>query len=119
MREHQTPQIIANRVRMIREVYRSKSVMLVEGSTDKRPYQVFVCDQRCHIQGGSGRDNALEAGRILLNTHFAGFIVLVDQDDWIWRGGHPNDNHTAWTDGRDLESTLLLRGLLERIITNY
>ena len=119
MREFQTPEVVANRIRMLRVANRAKSFMIVEGSDDSRPYSVFACERRCSIQWGHGKKNALDVGGILASEHFAGFMVVVDQDEWIWRGNHPNQDYIAWTDGRDLESTLMLHGVIERIIANY
>jgi hypothetical protein len=71
------------------------------------------------VQSGYGREKALEAGHRLERDGFPGFMVALDQDQWVFNGAHPKQAYVVWTDGRDLESTLMFAGVAERILANY
>lgn len=119
MREYQTPQSVANRIRLLRNSDNKKAFLIVEGAQDCRVYSLFACRQRCWVQWGYGRTTALEAGRLLDKDGFLGFVVAMDQDHWIIDGMYPKDSFVVWTDGRDLESTLMFAGVAERILGNF
>jgi len=102
-----------------RSADRAKAFLIVEGSQDCNVYRLFACPTRCAVQWGYGRANALDAGRLLDRDGFVGFVVAMDQDHWIIDNSHPKDSFVVWTDGRDLESTLLFAGVADRIIANF
>ncbi len=119
MLEYQTAESVANRVRMLRSANRAKAFLIVEGSQDCHVYRVFACPTRCEVQWGYGRDNALGAGRLLQRDSFSGFLIAVDQDEWVLNGCYPKEDYVVWTDGRDLESTLMFAGVVDRLLANY
>ncbi len=119
MRDHQTAYSVANRVQMLRRADRAKAFLIVEGSQDCSVYRLFACPARCDVQWGFGRENALGAGQLLRRNGFSGFVIAVDQDEWVLNGGYPKEEHVVWTDGRDLESTLIFAGVADRLLANY
>jgi len=119
MREFSNGHRHANKVRMLRSSNARLSFLLVEGDTDARFYGQFVCARLCRVVNTSGRQHAIEAGRILSDDGFVGFVVLVDQDDWCVDGSAPRLAYLITTDGRDLESTLLRGGVGLRLLAQY
>lgn len=119
MQEFQTAQRVATCVQMLRNADRHKAFLIVEGSKDGEVYRRFACPRRCDIQWAYGRDKAIEVGRVLRRYKLDGFMVAVDQDEWILNKAHPKEDYIVWTDGRDLESTLMFAGVADRILATH
>lgn len=119
MNRYMTGERVAGTVRMLRSYHQDKSIMVVEGSGDLSAYEIITCSKRCKIHYANGRQHAIDAGRILCSSKFSGFLLVVDQDDWVLNGAHPRTEYLFWTDGRDLESTIFFAGAGDRLIDKY
>jgi hypothetical protein len=117
MREFSNGPRHANKAKMLRNNRSNLSIVFVEGDTDARFYGQFICHKSCSLVNTSGRSHALDAGDILANEKFKGFLVLVDRDDWAVEGTPPD--YVVTTDCRDLETTLLRGGIALRLLAQH
>ncbi len=114
-----TGRSVAARLRMLRTTSPQKAILLVEGGSDAQTFGALVCPNHCSVQPAHGRPNAIDALDDLDRSGFNGLLVLVDQDDWVFTGRHKKHKSLLWSDGRDLESTLLRAGVGVRILAQY
>lgn len=119
MKEHQTPHVLANRVRMRRTSYKG-TILVVEVDTDARVYKGFTDENSCMIVPAHGKDNAVGALKILEYECFQGILVIVDADFWRLEGVKPNSMNLLLTDTHDLETMILSTpAVMEKILAEF
>lgn len=117
MRQYLGPDETANEVRMRRSTW-TGSFLILEGATDARFYGRFVCRESTVV--ANGRENAIEALRILVGEAFDGVAAVVDRDFWVLGEGSPPDiAGLLCTDGRDLEIMALRSPALPRLLEEF
>jgi len=113
-----TAESVANDVRMRRQLFKG-TMLLVEGSVDARFMRRFIDERNCMAVVAQGRDNAIEALKILTDAGVPGVLALIDADFDRVLGevsGGPNLLHY---DYRDLEIMLLVSPALEKLLGEY
>jgi hypothetical protein len=106
MKEHQTPHVLASRVRMMRTSYKG-TILVVEGDSDARVYKRFTDENACMIIHACGKENAVGALKILENDSFQGILVIVDADFQRLEGYMLGSMSLLLTDTHDLETMIL------------
>ncbi len=115
MREHITPDTIANNARMRRTIDH-RVVVLVEGVTDALLLESLLDTESCVVQFGNDRDTAVAALRILNGSQFGGCIAIIDADFHRLSGSLEPEDNCFHSDGHDLEIMLLTSQALDRVV---
>ncbi|MEM1168633.1 MAG: DUF4435 domain-containing protein [Cyanobacteria bacterium P01_H01_bin.35] len=114
----------AIKVRLLRDVYKSQTLLLVEGSSDKTFYQRFVEESKCElviISGNpSSKERVISVLKILEKSNFQGIVAIVDAD--FDRLTPPTDQKSAnllYTDSHDLETMLINSPAFDKVISEF
>ena len=104
---------IAQEVRLERKVHKG-SFLFVEGGTDVKRFTPFVDESACSIVNSWGRDNALEATKMLADEGFLGVVACVDAD--FDRELHELDVHECivYSESHDLDMDWATEVVLSR-----
>ncbi|HVA63968.1 MAG TPA: DUF4435 domain-containing protein [Terriglobales bacterium] len=112
---------LANQIRMGRQISR-RAVVVVEGRDDKLFCEHFVDRAVAKVLVAPGKENVLEAVRILDADGFLGISGLVDPDfdglSGFGVGSAPSPNLLT-VDAHDLDTMLLRSGALGRVLTEF
>ncbi|MCI0470690.1 MAG: DUF4435 domain-containing protein, partial [Candidatus Aminicenantes bacterium] len=93
-------------VRMTRSLHKG-AILVVEGDTDSRVYDGFIDCSACMIIPSHGKDNAINALKILENEKYPGILAIIDADFWRIDGIKPDSVNLLLTDTHDLETMIL------------
>lgn len=118
MKEHITPNDIANEVRMKRTQH-AGAFLIVEGGDDGRLYGNFIDQKKCRIVIAQGRENAVQALAILEQDRVPGVLTIVDADFWILEKTLPTSSNLLLTDTHDLETMIIKSPALDKIISEF
>jgi hypothetical protein len=118
MKEYLNPYDISNSVRMMRSHF-TGIFLLVEGDTDARAYGRFTDRNRCEIIPAMGKDNVLNAMKMLTGRGIKGVLAIVDCDFWRLDGIKPDDPNILTTDTHDLETMMIHSPALDIILNEF
>lgn len=111
---------VANSLRIKRSAYKDVSFLIVEGVTDKRLYQKFVCGQYCSVEIGQNKDNVIEAVRILNSSETPGIAGIVDSDfSHILPDSRLNQANLYTTDTHDAETLMVKSQALYSVLMEF
>ena len=102
----QTADTIANEVLLSRDAY-SGTVLLVEGDTDVKVFRRFAANSDNMILPTWGKQNAIDAVRILESFGANGFLAIVDADFDHLDGPLPTSDNILLTDQHDIEMMII------------
>lgn len=118
MIENLTGADIAAEIKMLRTKY-TGAIAIVEGDSDELIYRRFFNMTLCNILSAYGKQNAIEANKILEDEGFKGIIVIVDADfDWL-NGNTPNSSNIFLTDSHDIEIMMINSLAFDRVLIEY
>lgn len=108
---------IANEISLLRDMYRG-TVVIVEGPDDGCVFEKFKArDDQCRIVPAHGKENAINALRLLRRRGLATCVlVIVDADFWHLTGEEPEDAEVMLTEFHDLEMDIVASAALEDIV---
>jgi hypothetical protein len=118
MRNHITPEILANSVRMNRTQF-SGSFLILEGDKDARFFRTYIEPSKCRIVNAINKDNAVRLLDILESESFIGVLAVVDADFDILEGKIPTSSNLLLTDYHDLEIMLFNSQALEKVLIEF
>lgn len=95
----------------------TKSILLVEGSSDNLFYKQFIDRNLCHSLPANGKKNILEL--IPKLTRYPGLIGIIDADYSVINNQQCPDNKIFRTDTHDLETLLIRSRALEKVLIEY
>lgn len=114
-----SPDANANDIRMKRS-QDSRTVLLVEGTTDERVFKKFVNPQNCKFVIADGKDNAKLILQILeKDRKFNGFLAIVDSDFECIKNIKLENPNLLLTDSHDLETMIISSSAFERFIGEF
>lgn len=118
-----TPNIIANRIRLIRmnPNYRHIALLLVEGIDDARLFKKFKADS-CYILIACSKPFLLAALRIIQsnNREQRGILGIVDADyDLLCPTALTSADNVFYTDTHDIETLMFRAGVLTEFLAEY
>ena len=116
MIQYLTAADFANTIRLMRTLNKG-SVLVVEGQTDATVYKRFIDVNTCKIIPVYGKENAVNALRILEDDDYGGILAIVDADFWHLEGIKPESLNLLLTDTHDLETMIISTAkALEKIL---
>jgi len=115
MKEHATPEIVANTIEMWREQYKG-AFIIVEGDEDARFYECFFDKSQCRAVPADGIENVISVLEILEKHHFIGLVAIVDADFCRPECVQPSSSNLIFTDTHDLETMLLASPALDKVL---
>jgi len=118
MKDHITPQSIANTIRMMRPAFKG-AIMVVEGDSDARLYGKFIDNDACRIVPSFGKSNALIALGMLGSEGLDGIIFILDSDFWRLDDSERTSPSLFLTDAHDLETMILSSRALDTILSEF
>ena len=114
----QTVYSIVNTARMMRTQY-TGTILIVEGSTDKRVYGRLVSETECRLIHATGKDKAIGALKLLENGGFDGVLTIVDADFQRLDGVELDSSNLLMTDSHDLETMILHSDALDNVLSEF
>jgi len=114
------PDIIANKVRYLRNKNPKKSILILEGSSDEKFFKQFIDENLCKIQRSEGKNNALGIISILkddANFKFVGILAVVDSDYDLLLENKKDDPDIIYTDFHDIETMLINSPAFDKLIS--
>jgi hypothetical protein len=106
---------IAAQIRMERQIHKG-SFLLVEGHNDDRTLSNFIDETNCSMVISFGKENAMEALRLLEEDGFEGVVCVVDSDfDHIDGVNHDFDS-LILTEHHDMDMTLFMSDAFVRVL---
>ena len=119
MMQYLTAADFANTIRLMRTLNKG-AVLVVEGLTDARVYKRFIDENTCKIIPVHGKENAVNALKILEDDNYEGILVIVDADFWRLDGIKPGSMNLLLTDTHDLETMILSNPeVIEKLLAEY
>lgn len=122
MREYLNIDRAASKLRLLRDTFKG-SVLIVEGSSDKKFYANFIDDQQCHIEVAPDRPDAKANALALLSklekAGFLGILAIVDADFSFLESKTPGSPNLFLTDYHDLELLLIISPALKKVLTEF
>lgn len=109
---------LANEIRLSRPKHKG-SFLLVEGPDDKKIFLDFCDQQACMIFPSSGKENLLDALRILDREGFQGVLGFADQDFAEFIGFPTVKGKVVFTDENDVEMMLLCSDALDKVLREF
>ena len=111
------PVVLANSIRLSRAVDK-RSVLVVEGSGDKKLYERFLADNQCKVVIAWGKPNVFTVIDLLSNPKFEGVLGIVDSDfDRIISARPQNTgSNIVHCDYHDLETMMIRSSALDVIL---
>lgn len=118
MKPHISAHSVANELRMSRTQHKG-TLLIVEGSSDKRIFRHLVDGNACKIVISHGKENALEAMRILEHGGFLGVLAILDADF----GGLDNalvlSQNILLTDLHDIECMMVASPAFAKVVGEF
>jgi hypothetical protein len=111
----QTPNILANTIRMHRQVF-SGSFLLVEGESDKKLLAGFCDPKLCSIKECKGKDIVVGTLNILEKESFDGILAIIDRDFENFTPSNFGCKNLLLTSDHDSECMLINSGALARVL---
>jgi hypothetical protein len=99
--------------------YHQGSILLLEGSTDKRIFENFTDSLNCKIVYGNGKDNTIDALEIIEKRSYAGVLAVVDADFWRLDNVVPLNKCLFITDTHDIETMILSSLAFDKFIREF
>ena len=120
MIQHSRPVVLANTIRLSRDVDK-RSVLVVEGSDDCKLYGRFVANLQCKVFPVSGKENVIAVIDLLSNSQFEGVLGIVDADfDRIIHGQLENTNpNIVQGDYHDIETMMIHSSALDVVMQEF
>ncbi len=114
-----TGPIVANLVRMSRQVEKNKTALLVEGDGDSRLYRKSTDDAVCRVFVAGNRPNAEYALADLRASGELGVLAVVDADTDHLEGRVSPSRDLLLTHTRDSECLILRSTVLRNLLVEY
>src|SRR5208282_5535369 len=102
MRDIITVHSVVNAVRLSRQIKRSVTALLLEGSTDLRLYRNLTDESKCQIYSVKGKDHVIEAFEALKRDKLPGVLAIVDADTDHLEGKVFKNPDVITTETRDI-----------------
>ncbi|MBO0351039.1 DUF4435 domain-containing protein [Phormidium pseudopriestleyi FRX01] len=118
MREHLTPDRLANKIRLMRTQYQG-TFLITEGDTDARVWKNLVNTRLCSVENANNKQKAIAALDILEKDNCAGVLAVVDADFERLEGNISLTPNLLMTDSHDMETMLLQSPALEKVLAEY
>ncbi len=115
MREFSNHFTVANRVRMLRCMYRG-AILLVEGDTEARFFGGLAAEDT-RIIAAKGKADVIAAFRVLESGRVAGVLAVIDADYEMLNGGRVDS--ILVTDTHDLETLMIRSRALRKVAAAY
>jgi hypothetical protein len=115
MRELTTPNLIADRIRLLRDDPQ-KTIIIVEGYSDQKFYDNLVKSESCQFVVADGKVNAVSAIIMLNQDHFQGILAIVDADFDRLEQQNQSIPNLLLTDDHDLEMMIIKSPALEKLL---
>jgi len=117
-RDSRTASIIANSIRLHRE-QDPKTVVILEGSTDKRVFEEIFDITKCRLVFSSSREKAVQILEEFDNHPLDGIIAIIDKesdnlDGFLW-----NKPNLFFTDSHDLETMIIQSDALKIFLKEF
>jgi hypothetical protein len=98
-----------------------RSILLVEGSTDKRIFQDIVDENNCDIVYAVYKDKLISALSILEKSGEKGILGIVDADYWHVNQISPAkySSNLLATDTHDIDTMILESSALDKMLREY
>lgn len=113
------PSAIANDLRMKR-VQDLRTILIVEGTTDKRVFESLIDMSKCKCIVAYGKDNAIAIHCSLFKGEkLDGFLTVLDADFDRVLNKTTKIPHIFLTDTHDLETFIIYYGALEKFMGEY
>lgn len=113
-----TPHSIANEVRMGRTQY-DGTYLLTEGDTDARVFARFTDDTGCRTIDCRGKENAVEAIKILDKSGTTGVLAIVDADFDRIREKQIDSPNIVLTDLHDFDLMMITTPAFGKVLAEY
>lgn len=110
-----TGDMIANEVLLSRTKF-DGTILIVEGETDGKLYQNFAPNTGVSILPSWGKENVLEAVRILEQESTSGFLAIVDADFCHIEDCCPDSSNILVTDDHDIDMMIFRSDSLLRVV---
>jgi len=110
--------VLANRIRLLRQVDPDKAILIVEGKSDLSIYRLMVSSNHCQVFWAEGRDHVQEVVRLLIEL--SGVLGIIDADFLRIEADHRAfPSNILLTDFHDLESMIMHSPALERLLGHF
>lgn len=109
---------VAETVRMMRSVHKG-TIIIVEGGSDVSAYFNFIEQKECKLIPAYGKDNAINALKLLEKEKFKGVLAITDADLLHLEGIAPDSSNLFFTDTHDLETMILRTDILDKFIFEF
>lgn len=119
MKEYLKGTRLANKIRMLRSMQKEHSLLVVEGTTDKRFYGKFVDHTACRIEVALSKENVIDSMMELNRTETPGVLGVVDADYMHLDGTTLEVSGVYVTDTHDIETLILRSSALEDVLAEY
>ncbi|OKH33985.1 hypothetical protein NIES2119_22035 [[Phormidium ambiguum] IAM M-71] len=117
---YQTPDTIANDIRMRRTNNASMCFLIVEGHvSDAEVYGKFIAEDNCQIIAAHNKENSIQVLEILEKDNFVGVLAIVDSDFDLLKGIKITSKNLFKTDVHDLECMILKSRSLDRFLNCF
>lgn len=118
IRENRSAFVIANSIHLHRQ-QDPRTVLIIEGSTDKRAFEQFIDIKKCRCIISSSREKAVQILEELEKNDFQGVIAIIDKDsdnlsEFLW-----NKSNLIFTDSHDLETMIINSDALKLFVTTH
>lgn len=110
---------IANSVRMLRQVRRKSTMLLVEGDTDAVLLDRYIDQNKCVVSNAYGKENVLDAILELERDGLSGICGLVDSDYDSILGHRSRSANIIASKHHDLDLMLFFSAALELYLLHY
>lgn len=98
---------LAAQIRMERQVHKG-AFLIVEGASDDRTLRNFIDQNQCSLVISFGKENAIEALKLLEDEGFAGVVCLVDADFDAIDGETYDCDSLIMTDLHDMDMMMFM-----------
>lgn len=115
MKRSQTPDVIANEVRLKRTQHPG-SFLLLEGPDDSRLFRRFINAAHCKLVVAFNKQNVISAIELLDRSGFSGALGLVDSDFDVLNGTRLASPNTISGDCHDIEMMIARSPALEILL---
>lgn len=120
MKEYITGSRVANAVKMLFNQKKDLSVLVVEGITDKKFFDKFIDNSKCTIEIAQGKDNVIDAIKILNKQNKVGVLGVVDADyHRLNNDQRLNEKNILITDTHDIETMIMRTRAFFGILAEY
>ena len=118
MKEFITGEVVANWVRMTRQVH-SGAIVLTEGDADSKLYSQLLDQSSCVVINAYEKQNVIDALEILDAGKFERILGIVDADFSRLTQEPLPSNNLLLTDTHDLDTMLIVSPSLEKVLLEY